>query len=322
MKFPEAIRELQYNRQNKFILSGSESFLQYQFIQTCQCLHPDVEKFIFGPGDEENLKQLLYSESLFGNRLVIIKNVQDLKIKNLPDLIKNFDGGYLFLINSSEDGRNPSSALTSVCTSVVCNKMPEYGPDYPSWISSRAAEEGYTFLQDAEYDLYHKVGADLFTLAHELKKLQIYKEATKQILPEDVRMVVSTTAQSSTYEILDFLLKGDIKQLLNKTNNYLQNSGDEGPGELVWFLGHYIEKMYKILLLNEEKMSPDDIGAILNIPGFLIKTRYLPRVLNLGKVRLAKYLSRLSSLDSKIKLFPDKKIPIFSFIFSLNSDTI
>jgi hypothetical protein len=80
--------------------------------------------------------------------------------------------------------------------------------------------------------------------------------------------------------------------------------------------------MYKILLLNEEKMSPDDIGAILNIPGFLIKTRYLPRVLNLGKVRLAKYLSRLSSLDSKIKLFPDKKIPIFSFIFSLNSDTI
>jgi DNA polymerase-3 subunit delta len=316
MRYNDAIRDLQYDRNRKFVLIGEELFLKEQFERYLISKHPEAPLLVYYPGEEQEAKSSLYSAGLFENRIIVLRYFDQMKNKDFPDLIKLFDG-YL-LITLSDQANIKNSVISSVLgysVPVQCNKMSEYGAEYPSWILSYGTEKGYLFVDGAEDELYRKVGPDLTTLLNELQKLLIYKQETKSIYPEDIEKVVADSALGSSYEILDNMLRKDIPKTFRSLDRYLRSNED--IMELVWFLGHYLEKMYRILLMDEQKITPDGMADILNIPPVFLKTRYLPRSKSLGRERIGAWLEGVSSLDAWMRMFKgDKKILFSKFILS------
>jgi DNA polymerase III delta subunit len=314
MKFNEAIKEFQFRRSKRFILGGDEIYQKELFIDTAKNLYPELI-FYFYPGDEATLKNAFYLNLFETEKLIIIRHFEEFKKTNIKDWVKKYTGA--LIIHVSEEVNLKSATISDVltfCTPVSCNKMAEYGPDYPTWLATKATERGYLFVEDAETKLYQKVGPDMLTLYNELEKLMIYKESNKAISPEDVEQVTTQTAAGSTYDILDNILRKDTVKIFKSLELYLKHNE---LSELVYFLSHYFEKLYKMLLMQEEKMSPESIGEILGIHPFLIKTRYLSRARSFGKDLIVQCLDRLCKMDIGLRTFPCKRILIDRFIFSL-----
>jgi len=314
MRYNEALKELQYKRNKKFVLYGEESYLKDTFIRAA--IKPDYNPFFYYPGEEEEAQRTLYSSSLFDeDQFVVLYYYDEMNTKGFKDIILKYKG-HLFIV-LSPDANLKTTALTDIagmCLPVQCSKMAEYTAEYPSWLVTKASEKGYLFVDDAETTLYKKVGPDMALLYRELEKLMLYKEQTKSILPADVEKVVSFSVITSNYDILDSLLRKDIPKALTTLELYLKNSDDLDG--LVFFLGHYFEKMYRILLLHAEKMTPESMSSILNIPTALIKSKYLPRVMSFGLQGIAQVLERVVALEVGLRTSSVKKMLLYKFIFS------
>jgi len=313
MKFNEAIKELEYHRGNRYILAGEELYLKELFVSIAKKIYPNHISLF--PEDEESIKNAFCSDFFEGEKLVILYHFEEMKQIEFKNLLKSYSGALIALVSEEVNLKlNVITNMFSFCTPVSCGKMSEYGPDYPAWLISKASERNYLFIDDAESLMYRKVGPDMLILSNEIEKLILYKENSKTITPDDVEKVVTCTAMGSTYEILDNILRKDVVKSFKSLDLYLKNNDD--LGELVYFLSHYFEKLYRMLLMSEEKMTPESIAGILNMHPFLIKTRYLPRAQEFGKNLIAQCLDNLCQVDVGLRTLSCKKILIDKFIFS------
>lgn len=315
MRFKNAVRDMQFGRQNKFILTGEEEYLKDEFVRLARLKYPNHEVFSFYPGDEKEAVGLLSSSSLFEDRIVVLRYYDEMKIKNYEGLVKGFDD--LLILVATETAKMKSALMTrtiGLCCQVQCSRMVEYGSEYSTWLVSKANEDGYTFSDGAEDILYQKIGPEMYTLSNELEKLKIFKETTRVITPDDVEKVVSVSAYCSVYNILDSFLYKDAVKTMKNVEAYLVHNDLQS---LVGFMSHYVEKLYRMLLMRDEKIMVETMSDILRIPRFLIKTRYLPRAQAFGKNKLVSVLERLNEVEIGIRLFSgDKKILLDKFFYN------
>jgi DNA polymerase-3 subunit delta len=315
MRFQEALPLLR--KEVRFALLGQEPYLKRHFIEIAKGIHKEYEIFDFFPEDEEEALDVLGSESLFGRQLVILHDFDKMNASKFENMI-SFMGCLILSLTEKADVK--SRAMTSLLSKfkiVDCPKMREYGTDYPMWLVSYVLEHGYTIKDDADQLIYSRVGPDMFSLAHEVDKLFVIKADDKTITKEDVNRYVMDTAVSTSFELLDSMMHKNIKLALERFESYYRVQ--DTLIELVAFLGLYLEKMYRILLLREEKIEPDAIAEIVGIPRFLVKTKYMSWAQALGKVFIASKLDELCDLDVSLRTFKgDKKILFERYIIGFS----
>jgi DNA polymerase III delta subunit len=297
MRYNEAVKELQFKREKRFVLFGEETYLKDAFINGARVLNSSVLNFY--PGEEIEAKSALYSINLFeDSQLIILHYFDEMKTAGFKEIIPKYDSQLIIVLSDKANVKLKSlTEILGLCAPVKCGKMSEYGPEYPAWLVSKATEKGYSFINDAENALFKKVGPDMFLLSKELEKLMIFKEQSKSILVEDIDKVVCFSAVGSTYEILEHLLKRDIPKTLKAFDLYLKNSDDVDG--LLYFLGQYFEKLYRMVLMNGNGISADGIASILNINPYIIK-------------------SNIVDLEAGLRKTSFKEKLIDKFIFSFN----
>lgn len=312
MKYRDAIKQLKFKKLNRFVLSGSEPYLKESFIYAAQKFNPDVEFLNFYP-ESPGISSLLYSSTLFEERIVVIRNAEELKEQVYKVLSNSKDIIILVLSENANLKSKNISKITIRFESVECNRMRSFGNDFPLWINSKISEAGYELEDDVDKIIYERTGPRMFVISNELKKLYLYKNEDKTISKKDVQKVVSETSESNTYDILDRLLQRDISGALSCFKRY--NKFHDNYLELVAFFAKYLEKLYRILLFREQGMTADDMAEVLNIPRFLVKIKYMPRAISYGKKALSKCLEHIEALDINMRLFKgDKKILMENFI--------
>jgi DNA polymerase III delta subunit len=115
----------------------------------------------------------------------------------------------------------------------------------------------------------------------------------------------------------DNLLNNNIVEALRCLDSY--SMVQDNNVELVSFLYTYMEKMYRILLLKDEKVPPNDIASIVGIPRFLLTTRYLPKALAFGKNFIMEKINYICDLEVQLRKFKgNKRILIERFLFKFS----
>jgi DNA polymerase III delta subunit len=317
MKYQEGLAALKFRREKNYALTGMEDFLKEQFVKKAISVFTECDPVMFYPGQESEALDILKSESLFSKFLIVLRDFEKMKSEKFEDLIKSVDGCIILVFSEKVDLKSRSITKIISHTSVVeCDKLKEYGSEYPIWIRTHVIDNGYTMQEGADTALYSKIGPSLFSIGTELEKLFLIKK-DKIITIKDVQNYVSLTASSTAYELLDAFLRKDVKGALQCFDSYSRTQ--DNFIEIVYFIGAYLEKMYRMILLKEEKMDAEDIAGILSIPAFLIKTKYLPRVSNLGKSFIASKIDALCNLDAQLRNFrADKKILFDRFILGFS----
>jgi len=307
MTFFDALKNLRSRANNKYLLLGSESFLKEQFIQEAKGIFHDLEFQIYLPEDEEYLESKLSSEDIFDQTLLIlIRSYNKMGSKKLPELMEKSSHIIIATISGKSNLKSKSiSQCMGFMLPVECVPLSEYGKDYPLWIIRRISSAGYTLEEGADELLYSMTGPSFFVIDNEIRKLFLYKTEDKHITKKDVAAVVSSFSYGSPYDILDNVLRRDKVGALNSFYSYTTNNTDYTG--LVLFLVHYMEKMYRISAMTEQKVSDEDIASILRIPRYILRTKYLPKVNNLGRTILGKMYDSLCTLDVQVRQFSGEK---------------
>jgi DNA polymerase III delta subunit len=230
--------------------------------------------------------------------------------------VQEYEGPLLAVVSADCSGKNSRIvALTSTCTPVQCAKMSEYGQEYAVWILAQARTMGYEFVDQAEDHLLRQVEPDMSLLSGELYKLWLYKGDNKTVSIADVNAVVSTVVSPSQFSLLDSIIRRDVVESLRVVAAYFR-FGSDVVG-LVVFLGVYFEKMYRLLLMQEKGMRPDEMAAMVAIPPYLIKTRYLPRATAWGRRRIGDFIDALCRLMTRLGTFQgDQSILVDALILN------
>jgi DNA polymerase III delta subunit len=317
MKYIEAIKSLQFHRDKKFILIGTESYFKDEFVTTAIQLNTDLNPHKFFPDDGiEPIIEIL-STSLFNSELVVLYYFDEFNAdqrKKCEELIISYTG-MLIIILSDTGTIKSMSKIASICSTVHCNKLSEYGAEGPIWIKLRGSEAGYSFVDGSEDILFKRVGPGLYPIVQELDKLMLYTISTKTISPADIEKVVGTSIVSK-YEILDAILQKNVHKSTSLLEDYYKSGGSEE--ELLFFLILYFEKMYKISTLVLEKgMQPDQMASIVGIPVWLLRNKYIRSAKKWGHRALSRAFERLVKFDSLFKNSALKREHLNSFIFSL-----
>ena len=314
MNYQNALSSMLFKKDNQFVLAGNEPYLKESFIKAAEKVYSDCTVYKLFPADQEEALGLLESEDLFGDKLYIFYSFNEMKMEAFEKAIEDYDGNLILVIG--EKARLKSRAITKVLstlTVVECQKLSDYGMAYPLWIRGKISEAGFTAADSVDQQIFLKVGPTMSTLARELEKLFIVKVDEKEITSEDVERLLSPTAVSTAFELFESLMKRNVCKALDCFYSYSRSR--DNFVEIVGFLGSYLEKMYKMLLLKEKKFKPDDIADIISIPRFLVKTRYMPRAIAFGKGKIGEKIESVCDLNVQLRLFKgDKKILMEKFI--------
>lgn len=311
MKYKQALTVLEHKHENKFVLKGSEPYLKKEFISRVKEIYPEYK--IFFPEDQTEAINLLGSGSFFESPAIIFIRFNEMELQYFEELIKLYDSCIVASLTDKADVKSRSmTKIISDMKIVECNKLREYGIEYPLWISSKISEAGFKTPEKIDEIIFSRIGPNMSIIAHELEKLFLVK-TDKTITEEDIKNYMSQTAISSAYDIFENLLRKNIKEALRCFYSYTRNRSTFI--DIIAFLGVYFEKMYRLLLLREKKFEVNDIAEIVGIPAFLVRTKYMPRAIAFGKNKIASKINEVYDLDVRLRLFKgDKKILLEKFI--------
>ena len=316
MKYRDAISALRFKKSSKFALIGKEHYLKESFIKTAGKVYSDCSIRILFPEEQSEALSLLRCDTLFEDNFLVLNYFDKMKMETFKDAIDTYNGGLIVTFTEKVNVRSRViTKILSDLTMVECRKLREYNTDYPLWIRGQITEAGFKASDSIDDLIFSRVGPNMFLLAQELGKLFILKSKEKVITSEDVKKVVAISAVSTAFELFESLLRRKINKALNCFSSYSRSH--DNFFEIVSFIGTYLEKMYRIILLRERKFEVEDIADIVGIPKFLVKTRYLPWALSFGKNGLAKKIDGICNLNIQLRLFKgDKKILFEKFIYS------
>lgn len=320
MKYQEGIKELKHGKGTKFILTGSEDYLKEQFVKAARILNPEAEFVSFGPDMQDEALSYIYSDNLFGRRIIVLHDFSKMKVDRFNDIVNSGDDIIIMILpGKGEASGKAVTKMVSLVKKIECIKMREYGNDFPLWISSKVRAAGHSLEDGCDDMIYARVGPNMFKIDSEIQKLILYKDGhdDKVITKSDVAHVVSLSAHSTSFELLENLINRNISGAIRSLESWM--SAHDGFSELIGFLSHYIEKMYRMVLLRKKGMSPDDIASVIGLPRFIIKTKYLPKAQSLGPRFIANILNNVRDLDLNIRTFKgDKRILLENFVYQFS----
>jgi len=317
MRIQEAVAALVNGRCQKFALYGPEPFFKERFIRivkartNCSIYYPDTA--------DEALSEISLDTLFDPSRAFVFVDFDKMKLERFVKPIQNWNGVLVLTLSDKADMK--VRAMTEILARVgvvSCERLKEgYGNEYQLWVLSAIREAGFEPDDGVEDAIYSRVGPDLFVLSCELDKLFLVKGLDKRVTKQDVERYVQVSARSSAYDVLDHLLRGDVPKAFKTMESFCRSA--DTPEELLKFLGSYFEKLYRMLLLKEQGLSPEDIASIVGIPSFHVKTRYLPRALAMGKHEIADKIDQICGLEIGFRSFRgDKRVLFDRFIFSFS----
>jgi DNA polymerase III delta subunit len=316
MKYSQALSVLSIKQENKFILYGPEYYLKKYFVDVVRKTYPDSRTFF--SSDQEEVLSLIGSYSFFEKPFLIIINFNEMDVQRFEKVIKSYKNGYVIVL--ADKANIKSRAMTNIISGsalIECNKLKEYGEDYPLWIRSCITSAGYKAPEGIEDLIFSRVGPSMSSIASELDKLFIVKYEEKMITENDIEFYVSNTSRSTAFDLFESLLRKDINKALKSFYSYTKNNSTFV--DVIAFLSSYFEKIYRMLLLRDKKMDPNDIADIIGLPAFIVRTKYMPRAQSMGKREIASKFNDLCELDARIRLFKgDKKVLLEKFILSFS----
>jgi len=313
MKYQQAVTALEKKRENKFILKGSEPYLKKHFIMRTKIRFPLYK--VFFPEDQSEAFNVMGSGNFFENPAVILIRFDEMDADQFAPLIKSYDE--CIVASLSEKVKKPSIALTkaiSLMKIVECSQLRDYGNDFSLWISTKIAAAGYTAPGKVDDLIYARVGPNMSVIASELKKLFLVKADSKIITENDVALYVSQTSVSTSFQLFEYLMRKDVKRALECFDSHTRNHTTFI--DIIAFVGSYLERMYRMLLLKEDgSFDINDIADIIGLPPFIVRTKYMPKALAFGKNRIAQKIDEVCQLGVKSRLFRgDQRVLMENFI--------
>jgi len=285
----------------KFLLHCTNSSISDLFISECKSVYSDYS-VEYCP-DISSFSELLNRGSLFSDSksILVLSNLLDEDVQDLGSVITCDTEDILVLIERSTLKKNKAyTNLKSSFTYIKLEDLPE--KDCRSWLHLYMTGEGLNFASNIPQFIIDKRGTDIGCLVNEVDKLKLLGQEITESL---CNLVVSTDSEANLFVVSEHFFHRRFKECLKEFDKV-----EEGKYiSLLHLLLSQVEKLYKIAIYREQKKDTEEIADLINLPRFILQTKYYTVLSIFNKVKLLKILDLLNDLDLKLRLCQfDKKV--------------
>ena len=254
--------------------------------------------------------QDLNTVSLFGEKLVIVNNIDKLEDTTLLDnYLSNPSDNTLILLSEKELDKRKKS------TKIIVDKT-KYKEFFNYDLSSVIKEnlDGYKISPMASNLLINYCSGNINRIENELEKLKMYKFEEREITSDDVNKLVKKSLDSTIFDLIDKINQNDKKAIFKIYNELVEE------GETEEKIMYTIANHYRLLFQISEKVksySDDEIIKSYKMHPYRL-TKLKEQVSIVSQSEILGILQRLSDIDIGIKKGEaDIKNSMFLFFESL-----
>jgi len=159
-------------------------------------------------------------------------------------------------------------------------------------------------MQDADYManncgyLEYESIVSLYHVNNEIDKISSYHENTKNVLIENIDMLMIKSIESNIFKLIDFICEGNKKKAFEILEEMLVNNTPEQ------FIIHMISRQYRLLyhyiVLENKGYNFNDIMSEMKLKNF-VATKLSKQARNLNLKQIELYMEKFLEIDKKIK---------------------
>ena len=220
------------------------------------------------------LDQLLSGVPLFGGDTVVI--ISD--VDKVPEKVQEFltrslkilDPSVIFVGSANKlDGRKAfARELNKVCTLVETKEM--YDNHLPPYVRTRFSARGMAIDEDAVAEFCRLVGSDCGDIENEVEKISIVHADKKRVGIADIRSFLSDSRFFNQYQVAENVASRKSRATLSALRQYLESSGADGRGKLIWALYSQFERLLTVQSY-AGKLGREDLAGKLRVHPFFLQ---------------------------------------------------
>jgi DNA polymerase III delta subunit len=168
------------------------------------------------------------------------------------------------------------------------------------WISMEATKLDLSLDKEIPGMLFQLVGADLYSLAGELRKLQLLLGRGRATVA-DLRKVLAASPSAEPFQVAEAGVERNPKKAMNLLSLVYKTMGEEAHVPITYSLLKQVEKLLLARHILERGGSEDDIATAIGMHPWRCKTYFLPNVKKHTMTSLTSQLGGLRKLDQDVK---------------------
>jgi DNA polymerase-3 subunit delta len=169
------------------------------------------------------------------------------------------------------------------------------------WISEEAKSLQLVVDSRIAAILFQVVGADLYRLSSELRKIRLLLDKGGTVTIDHLRLVVSPTATAEPFQVAEAAANKDPKRALDALSMLYKNGADDPTVPVAYSLMRQVEKLMVACALLKKGASDDEIAARLEMHPWRCRTFFIPMAKKHSVASLANVMRELCKLDVEIK---------------------
>jgi DNA polymerase-3 subunit delta len=169
------------------------------------------------------------------------------------------------------------------------------------WLEGEARRLGLVLAEGIANTLYQLVGANLYRLANELRKLSVLLGKEGKVGVEQVKLVIAPSPAAEPYQVADAAFAKDAKRAMNTLSTVYRVMGEEAHVPITFSLIRQIEKVVMARAMLDRKAPEEEIATALGMHPWRCKTQFLPVAQKHQMTDLIRHMGRLRKLDEDVK---------------------
>lgn len=240
------------------------------------------------------------------SKILILRYLDDDSVPLVSVLLDYNTEDRLILIQKNTLKRNRAyQNIKSNCSYFKLEKVSDVA--CKKWLSDFIVDNKLSTKMDLPGYLVNKVGNNLSLLYHEIKKIKLFS-AGSEITKEVCDSIVYSVSEIDKYQFIDNF----VHKRKSKVIKDLEKIDESQHIPLLHFLLNYLNKLYTISIYRVQKKSVDEISDMVNIPPFIIRTKYFTALSVYSKGKILKLFDILNDLDLKLRLSKYNKKVLFN----------
>lgn len=281
----------------RFLLKSKDPFLLKDCLKQLREALSDYQ--YHACNDTESFSEVCGSRSLFGaeKRIIVLSAMEKENLDALLELVESPTDDILVLIETETFLKTKVyTTLRSLCN-VIELKTPTEG-ERAVWVKTWMTEAGLSFSDEVPGYIASS-GADLGRLRKEIKKLSVlmYTRGESAVTKDICNEVMVLTRESQFFVFMENFFKKKIADVLGEFSKVDEYS----YVKLLHFMIGQIEKVYKVAVYKEQGLGHDDIGDLIGVPSFIVKTKLFTALSFYGKTKLLLLYDLLNKLDVELR---------------------
>ena len=293
---------------NKFLLKTTIGFLIDSFIDKLKRDNPGhniikcdtIDKFISSVTDVS-----LFNED---KNIVILKDLDPDSLEALSAIINYETDDIWIIIQKNKIPRTKAfTFIKGACQLVELKELDE--SKCAVWVRKWLIDLKLIFSEDIPSYIVSRVGTDISRLNNEVRKVAAYYAGSEDRVLTQMKCneFFSEDTEARFFVIIENFFRKRIKEVFEEIGRVDEYS----LVKLLHMLIGQTEKIYKVVIYRDQKMSVEDISDLLSIPKFVVTTKFFSYLTYFNKTKLIMLLDLFNDLDVQMRLTKHSKTLLF-----------